>query len=84
MNSSYTHTLADPEASLYMVSVECSRGGFYEAMYTASNGSCLHVCMFIVEVEEVRVAVIQDVFNAYRELRHCFNFLVSTIKLQGI
>ncbi len=69
---------AAPEASLYMLSVECSRGGFYEAMYTATNGSCLHVCLFIVEVEEVRIAVIQGVFNNYRE---SFHFLVS---VQGI
>lgn len=56
------------DSSTYELSVNCSSGGLYEALYRDAGGSCLHKCSYFVEVEEVRIDVIRDVFSIYREL----------------
>lgn len=52
-------------AAIYQLSVNCSTGSFYQALYNNLSGSCLHTCAFFVEVEEVRDDVILDAFSSY-------------------
>ena len=49
---SLLHAHTGPEFSVtYQLSVNCSSGGFYEALYRDTTGTCMYMCSYFVEVQ---------------------------------